>query len=528
MTDLDNISLIGYHEKFITTLHDRGFYNSVSVTGIYSVYHPACQNSTALKSIIRVALEQTVNTHPNLWLQIKGTETKQSTPEGISKGPYFVQLEHINLETVIRFLGFDMKKMRTVATEKKTEDEHLNLQELLENESNKGFRDSSLPLWRLLVATNVELPQSLPDFSSTSLNGLQTHLVVIFSSHHAIADGLSGNVFHATFLNALNSFTLATLNNCEDQLPLPHFNPIIYLPSTTSFTPSKSMEELLEYKVSWISRFQNLISYFARLRPSANKWTGKPYVAPSALNPVITGMKLIFLGGESMKRLREKCRHQNTSVTSLFHVVISESIFQVLDHHWETLRIATALNVRRFIYECKDINYRMGLWIDAFETECMRAKVCESLSAKYTSAESLNWAEVRRHKRAIDEHVRKGDCDLSFISLHGNGRNYEKELLELHGKVRNNSFSVTNLGVFPSPMPADHIVYQEDMPWKLEKVVLSQSAHANGSAIQFCFASTERGGLAISLNWQKSIVGDTVIHAIAEKLKKRLQTLAEM
>ncbi|KAJ2896214.1 hypothetical protein MKZ38_005743 [Zalerion maritima] len=482
------------YERFRVVQHDLGFHLTVSVVGLYTVRSIPQED---IMPVLLLAAKAVAEEHPNLCLQVRG---------GQDDTLHFVHLPRFDLGKMVVFhhsspVRYNRHNSRLERVEK-----------MLSEESNTPFQDSNLPLWRMTVL----------DLGPKDDGLHATELAVNLTFHHAIADGKSGQAFHDSLLRALQQTRVTSGKP----------NQLGTIVETPSRDPAPALEDTLAYKTSWMSsvrRWTLPCLQPEKLGPaiSDHRWTGSSFVPPSGGNDQ-TGIRLMFISKAIIDILRRRCRQESTSVTALLQVAVATVLLNLFDKA-DSVRCATALSVRRFLPASAGIDEtQMGLWIDAYYTDCSRSQAFREAPHGPRPNHTVSWDECRRHKKIIKYHLKKGDCDLSFRSFHGEP-DYATKLRDRAGRQRSNSYSVTNIGVFEASAQTQSVLKAlvGTRKWELTKMVLSQSAHTNGSAVQFCGASTVEGGLAISLNWQRGVVSDSKIDSMRDDLQSLLECLAQ-
>jgi hypothetical protein len=462
-----------------------GFHHNVSVTGLYSV---AAASLSSHRHLFLSAISQAVLAHPGLGLQVRHDD------DGT---PYFVRLPEIDIGEVVAFEyphAEDIKDSPSI----------LNfLGQTLSHQNSKGFADRDKALWRILIL----------NLGKSGLVSESQQYGVIFVYHHVIADGKSGLAMHHSILAALNQPSGETGGSQSRYVVRTNSDPLL-----------PDMDELIDYKPTWTSW---LLSTFGRFAPCLKKgfrlrkWSGAPYHHdPSA--PSRTNIRLLELSADEMKAVQGRCKAQGSSVTSLFQVLVGAVLFEQFKEA-QMLRCATAISLRRFFPKSSGVgDSKIGLWIDGFYDIFTRTELLGRGTTR-TPCEST-WDAARRSRRHIGREIAKGLQDLGFASLQ-RVADFSSMLLQQLGAQRANSYSIVNLGVldlyFPSPGRSP------DMACTLDRLFLSQSAHFNGSAIQFCLVSTERGGMGISLNWQEGTVPNDDVEAIVENLRRKFAYIGQ-
>ena len=478
-------SSLGTYERFRVDLHELGFHYNVSVVGVFSVPERSPSVSISNETLILQAVASTVAEHPNLRLQVRG-----------SAPPRFVQLRELDVKKLVEF------RESLLPPSAARDHVRLYLQDVLSDENSTPFTSPQNPLWRIIC---VDL--------GVGNVGEKRQTAIAFVYHHVIADGRSGVAVLASIRDALNRATAASPARGEG----PGIGKTGFKVDTPPGEVSASMEELIVYHVTWKSRLRSLYAHYAPClqRGSHLKiWTGHPFHL-NGNDRAKTAIRLIELPASETARLRDKCNAHGTSITALLQVLVGNELFRQFPDA-EALRCATALSLRRFFPRQLGIDdTKVGVWIDAFSYLYKR----EELREASQNAENLLWMAASQSKRRIDGILRKGLNDLSFASLQKSA-DFRAQLLSYLGKPRHNSYSITNLGVLEQCCPPQSVSKPE--PWQLESVFFSQSAHINGSAVQFCIVSCAAGGMSISLNWQEGTVQDSDMDKVTARLQETL------
>lgn len=484
-----------------------------------------------------------------------------------------MRLAAIELGRVVRFLEPSDYECRNA------EARNSYLESVLEKQHSSPFDDDSLPLWRVVVV----------NFASRSPSSAPAEYAIIFDYHHAIADGKSGLAVHAAILKALNNAktdaapaTGPPTKTADDgegatAAAAPETVALRVVPPEKPLLPA--MEDLLTYRRSLRARVRGFLashrlpaacggSILSRFVSGTGtgtdtdvKWSGAPHTYEGRPGdneqrlPPQTRIRVVTIPAATVAALRARCHAEGTSVTAALQVLVAAVLYRSIAGHvppisepspvperaTTMLRCATAIEVRRFLPRgCGVDETSVGLWIDGFMTDCRRDRVL-------AGDELISWPEARRHRKRIEHEIRKGDCDLGFGALAAIEQDFEGSLLAKVGKPRDNSFSIINVGVFngllpslasssgtaggyekkPMEAPSSSTVSRTTSGWQVSRMLLSQSAHVNGSAIQFCFASVRDGSMMISLNWQDEVLNSGDVDCVAARLGPELNQLVK-
>ncbi|KAF3918234.1 hypothetical protein ABW20_dc0110568 [Dactylellina cionopaga] len=446
---------LGFYERFRVILHDLGYYNNVSIIARYS--HGADLLASWPRAIFR-AFGHAVQEHPALGITVVRDENQTL---------FYQRLSSVNLEKMIRFETLP----------KGQQEQERRLMTLSAEENNRGFENTAgQPLWRAVV---------LRDGTSS---GDKYNFHIAFFWHHVIGDGRSGLAVHQSILEALQySFGM----DVDDKID-PTCVPVSIKPLFIS------MEQALPYA-----------SAPPMGNPQSNgdlgrKWTGGNYKFQP---PIVTQLARIRLPAQGVQNIIGACRKNNTTVTALLQAVVGKALLDNID--LDRIRTAVAVSLRRFFSPVIDDSV-MGLWISTYTTEYHKSQFDQR-----PGAPSALWECSRRNTAKINETIEDGGKNVEIMSLMGVD-DYESSLKAKAGQPRDNSFGLTNLGVFKASQVRDKQgVVIDDM-------VFSQSSHANGAAFTICIVSVQGCDMNIVFNWQEGIVTQEKMNAIVDAVRAGL------
>jgi hypothetical protein len=490
---------VGAFENFRVTLHDLGYHNNVCLLASYRNVH-------LTHHLLLHALEHAISEHPALSAQVSNTERGKH---------YFVKLHSVNLNEVIEYVDVPEKSGERAAW----------IDEFLSAQHSLGFHDKMRPLWRIVVLK--------PIVDDGDVRSQETHaksVDIAFVWHHVIGDGKSGLAVHKSILLGLVSSTCST----SGFSPIPSseawkidgmtsdfcdLGPIFEPPSKELFP---SLEQLFRMPVSREKNFRKWLGICfgilgsclpLQLGPQedldARKWSGTPYHDDA---PIKTLIKHITIPASSTTSLVKLCRVKGTTITAFLQALIGRTISRNYDHMWG-LRCATAISMRRFMDPTLHIGEQeMGLWVSAFhfELEARELAAVDQVNEQF-------WELSRKNRKRIENEIRKRDTDLGIGTLRFIP-DFRQNLKAKMGKKRQDSFAVTNVGIFNGCLVADG----NHCETRIGQVIFSQSCHVNGSALQFCIMSVMDGEMTIGVSWQEGTVPLKDAECIASDLKAEL------
>jgi hypothetical protein len=279
---------------------------------------------------------------------------------------------------------------------------------------------------------------------------------VAFFIHHALGDGRSGFAFHKTFKNELTP---------GDSNPLVNVPPLPLVPSIEQAHP-------LPLSVPYIAK-QVVKTYFSK----SDCWTGPPIRAENT-----TRLRVLFVPVDPLLRL---CREKGTTITAFIIVVIAGILSRMYPNNKFSSTIA--MSFRRFTGtdDTAIVNY------------------VSSYSGLFDGAQ-FSWEAVRRCQTEIKGATSSAKNQrvglLRFVN------DYKGFFLNQVGKKRENSFEISNVGVFDA-----------------KRVIFSQSSNVIGAPYVFSIATGKE--MAIALTWQEGIISTEEAEEMLGQLKIDLHSL---
>jgi hypothetical protein len=491
---LELIILQGTFERFRVVLHDLGFHYNVSIIAKYA-------GRLISRELLIHALRAAVIQHPALSMTVSTNEYPK---------PHFVAVEKIDLDKLIKFVQCPSDVLQRAES----------VDEILSEQNSLGFCADGLPLWRIIVFDSLQ-PSHEPA------------MVIAFVWHHVIGDGASGLAVHSTILEALNSADIPADGETNIFRKTREFFDIIAEDdkvnlqvdsSLVNTVPRKplypSMEQIFSLPKSLSARISHVIeSYFLcrRARKNAEKWSGGAYNCDA---PIKTRIRHLSVSASSLKKLLERCKQENTTITPFLQTVVGKVLCETFEAA-QRLRCAVAISLRRFIpSRLKIEDNAMGLWVSAFHVEYSRTQLLGRGSEGRKSKHF--WDEVRKNSQRIRQEIKKKDKDLSTGMLRYIP-DFRSMLLNKMGKKRDDSYAITNLGCFNGESSRLYgNTGNNSSQLRISNLLFSQSCHVNGSALQFCIVSVKDGDMNIAISWQEGIVCAEDVERVLEALRKAL------
>ena len=372
------------------------------------------------------------------------------------------------------------------------------LDEIIEEQHNTDFKEhyGELPFWRVIVLHHAE---TLSNFA------------VSFIFHHALCDGASGLAFHRAFLSALNAAS-------EHDIALTgagssSMDPIVYPPKSPLLL---SLEEFHPLPLS-LTFFAKTIwnEFFARAPQRV--WTALPITDSMAMRQ--TRFLSFSLSVNTTQVLLKASRTNSTSLTASIEVIIAQVLFKhLIPENYSVLVAQGAISLRRFLPQDVIDDDSLGTYVSTYKFVHQRPSDDPS-HGHLPIAEPFSWDEARRVKTAIDtELAKKGnDSVIGLLRYAGDLITFLKKKI---GKEREQSFEVSNIGVFKSASNN-----QGDKLWSIGRMVFSQCSNVAGPALNFSMVTGGDGRLTMGISWLEGVVENDWAHLVMEDMKNRIEEL---
>jgi hypothetical protein len=487
---------LGPLELLTHLFHDLGIQSNVLVC---AEYNKDSRRLTPLSVID--ALAKVINDHPAL--SIIGVSQPSEKKERNHR-LWEARLPMLRIQDCVKFLNIS---------------DDVDLSQVFEQAHNHWFdtKDKSKPWWKLLV-----------------VNG--RHAIFIY--HHSIGDGLSGYAFHRSFLAALNSneasLELESRVTEED-------NFIIQKPAKM---PTPSPFDQIDEKLSWLYVIYGFF-FWTILRFLVNQKYflfsdavfSKEY--PTLVKPFPTDertrtkVEIFRIDGVTMARCLAECRKHNTSFTALLHTLIQVTLAADMypEAKFGFSRLAVNLRPLLRVDPGRDVftnaasaYYRIQPLrkYRACAKNPLSAQESESNPSLFVDTPTI-WKLAKAYKQDLSYSMYKSgtvmqdflvckvlDSDMEDVSFYG------------HGLYQNNSFLISNLGVFE---PRENMV---DGGWSIKEVAFSAAAiraTLGDLGIVFDVASAKGGDCLISATYEEGVLKDEMVKEVLRAVLARLKLM---
>ncbi|KAH9203879.1 alcohol acetyltransferase [Leptodontidium sp. 2 PMI_412] len=462
-------------EKFSTIPHNLGYYRSVANTARYRTD----TEPQLLGSIIEAAVAQVVLKHSALCCGIINEDTNE---------PAFIRLDSINLSKCIRY---------HIPKPSQSEDDAI--VEALEFQHGEIWMNlDSQPPWKIIVVPTRKFPE-------TKGVGFD----VVFAFHHALADGVSGVVFHRSMLDALN--------NPSDNLSLA--NHVLQVPR--SITLTLPLEKAVLFKISWIFFLMILWDNFKPkwLFPAPTEsWTGGAVCSEDLVTKYKTNVKLFEISAEDVSGILTACKAENATLTGLLHGLTIASLAKRIPSA-ETFTSATPYSLRHLTGLSP--TEEMGVHVGSLKIQHPTGTISNLRSSNNQSDTMSRIWEIARTFRSAMRDELAGLPNDNLLGMIPYISDLRKMFVGMMGKRRSTTYEISNVGSLKVGAEG------EGGKWRIQRDVFSQSASVTGAAMYFNVASVAGGPLTVAITWLEGVVDGEVVGGVKEDLEYALRCVGE-
>ncbi|KAN0095535.1 Alcohol acetyltransferase [Hyaloscypha variabilis] len=494
-TQFELIRQAGPLELLTHLYHDLGIQSNILVCAEYSKHGQHLTKPRVLEALAKV-----INGQPAL--SIIGVNRPSETKEG-SHRLWEVRLPSLRVQDCVEFIS---------------NEGDVDLSRIFENAHNQWFdtKDTTKPWWKLLVVNNR---------------------YAVFVYHHSIGDGLSGYAFHRSFLAALN----ADEHAAEMSVSMADNTFVIEQPAK-SLTPSPF--DYIDDKLSWVHVIYGFL-FWVVLRFFVNQKYflfsdavfSKDYPTPvKPLSPKIktrTRVQILRIEGGTMTGCLSECRKHNTSFTALLHTLIQVTL--AVDIYPKAIfgfsRVAVNLRPLLKVDPGRDVFANAVSAYYRVQT-LSKYRACakkQSPHANPASSQGISvdaprvWALAKAYKQHLTHATYKsGTVMQDFIVCKILEGDIEDVSFYGHGLYQNNSFLISNLGVFE---PREDMV---DGGWSIKDIGFSAGtirAALGDFGIVFDVASVKGADCLISATYEQGVLKDEMVKEVLVALLARIKLL---
>lgn len=469
------LNSLGKNEQRCIARQEMGFYRNLIATALYSV--PGHQNLDH-KFFVQ-PLKACIADHPILSASVRNPE--QEIP-WLERPDTLDLRNHIEIKESLAFSEQTDRAMERFLTRL--------------HDEPAPFR-SGVPPWKIVV-----LPLETPYEDCTKF-------YVAFAYGHSHGDGKGGLAFHRSFLRGLQS-------KADDA----GFDPDV---DSAALTVKSSDSPLLPFVaqaanlyISWSCLFKVMGSlYFPSVASvlglksdvmpptSPRVWLGKPHeYDPSNF---YCGLQIFSLDHTAVQSILQSCTAHSVKLTGILH----QALVYALDKNLSTSEkrfefiSSTPVDLRRLVPAYDEDSMTLCVSVDFELFKPLHPYLDEE---EKLSEEVWNAARVTS-KRLASRGSSLIDQPTGLMQYLSNFRTYFKKQF---GKMPQVSYEITNLVAFdPTRAHISSIVDAdgEHHGARVERVIFSQPANAQGSPFSLNVVTMKGGDLVITFTWQKGVLG---------------------
>ncbi|PKS06765.1 hypothetical protein jhhlp_006839 [Lomentospora prolificans] len=458
-----------------------GIYRCVCITCRYEVAESLTQQTW--RACISKALASVVSNQPLLRVGIAGEDTN---------APSFTHAVSIDLDNHVRW--------HSVASESDEENELIRA--VVERHEALWPDIANRPPWAVTI---VGTP------------GRSRYVDIVFAWHHAIGDGLSGQIFHKNLLQALRETEGSMDEKAAESSILSYPEPPVLPPP---------QEDAVNLSIGWWYMLKTL---WAELRPAflappaLKPWTGAPVHLESTYK---TNVRIVTVDGKTVSSILTLCRMHNTTLTGLIQTLILTSFARQLPD--ETVFVSqTPISLRPYASaEGWDFNKSMLVLVTTLHHRFTPEHVSElqTLLAKSpeeagTSLEDMIWELAAHVKKELKDKTQSLPAN-DIMGLLKWVPDWHERMRKMDGKPRETTWEVSNVGVIGDKDDS------AEGNVKISRQVFTQSAILTGAAMCASVAGSKSSGtVTIGLTWQEGVIDAKMVEGIKADLEKWFENL---
>ena len=477
--DISDIFELGFNERRCIARDTFGLYGAIVTLATY--VEQESRPPEALRGVIITALRHCVRQHPVLRTVVRNAESEQ---------PRLEELPRLHLDKHLRFCDTEMSDNLHVT------------QRLLERIQNDPLNDRHiLPQWRLWI-----LPVA------AKINGSAIEYKVAFAASHALTDGMSGFIFHSTFLEALQSDSSYSSSDTR----------FIYETKPPDPKLPLSLEQAVPLPISWpyflkVLSNEVLPRTIVRLlglssSAATDIWLGAPSrpERPENRKLLRTTVRVAFASEQIVKKALQACRQHNARLTALVNRLTGYALADALARRglkYSAFGIQTTIDLRRCMPNAR------ATMANYFSTVVESVEVDIPKRGETLTFSDDDW-EI---SRCSTERLREKSSSLAdqTIALLKYISNIQDWTLKSRKKAPTDSYTTSNLGSFENRTVSG----EADSPhWTVKNIVFSQSGNGTGEPLSINVASVRGGPLSLVICWESGALGISDEEVFAEEI----------
>ncbi|KAK6382943.1 hypothetical protein LTS17_003613 [Exophiala oligosperma] len=436
------------------------FYRTIVVGGLYEFEfsHPT-KDSTSIVHTFAPAIKKCIDSHPHLSTIISGAGTNS---------PYFEFCPRLDLANHVEIRPQPRK------TDQDEEEAIAQLlPDILDMKPAQG-----IPPWKVIISP---------------FNDCRFFVALAYS--HGFLDGMSGMIFHKTFLDAIQQEPREENGGHDRGRPEKEEKEGLLVHSRTFRQLPQPFDTKKNLPISWSFLLSPLLSVYlpASFGFRANIITPTTWLGGSIFyddpDKLKTGLEMFSVDSATLKKVLEACRGTKiggAKMTGLLHELISEAMFKLLPStKYENLAAQTTINMRGAVGIPAD---EMGLCAGG-DTEIIDRQSIGTGTRSWTVARSMTTKLAAVSQKTKDQ-------SLGLLRYLNDVRSWT---LSKIGEKRDCSYELSNLMSFRSNRNSEGI--------QIQKMVFAQPASVSGPTLFFNVVSVDGGPMTVTATWQIGALG---------------------
>lgn len=483
---LQSHMLTVYSEHWSTSRHASGFYRGLANLCQYVIARKRLQGRQP-QTVVEEAVARLVLRLGGLRVGVIKEDTNHAS---------FVRVPSLNLQDFIQW--------KTVTTSTQAQyDAHI-LEAIRDRLEQLWTDTANRPPWKLLVVQN----------KPTSLASDEVVLDMVFTTHHALADGKSTTVFHTQLLQELNS----------SSGPPPELkNHILTFDQPPVLAPTQ--EELIQFKIGWLFFLKILWGEFgpAWLKPTppAEPWRGKVIT----LEPQKLNLRLMAIEPDVVSSLVTACRAHSATLTAIIHALVLTSLARrVPPEVAPTFAGETAISLLPLAQLAAGVDVDLSKMLTDLNTgtkTVWSVETVANLRAQFGSSddnleEELIWPLAAAWRAEMKTKVASLPND-DVVGLMAWVTDWQKRWEGKIGQQRDATWAVSNVGSLKG------ISSEGPGGWRIQRSFFTQPAAVAGPAFSVNVTGVEGGEVTLTMNWQETIIDSELVDGLVEDLSAWLE-----
>ncbi|KFA77669.1 hypothetical protein S40288_02721 [Stachybotrys chartarum IBT 40288] len=387
---------------------------------------------------------------------------------------------------------------------------HVNLVDHVEIYIDRNVKDELVSIKQVVEANlNITFPVAIPPWKTTVLPLSARRCFVSFAFSHAIGDGMSGPVFHRSFLSALRHMkegAPALVETPHQTLP-PPFDTPERLPVSWSFLLRPLIAALMPKLLVNLLGLQSSAS-----TPDKGTWT------PTAIfyepRTYRSRAQMFEVSAVHLDRVIHLSRSHGAKLSGTFNQLVTRALSKNMPATDVTNFISiTAINMRKSIGAPET---EMGEFASGSFVTHPRSTTVGPLTED-------EWARAEESTRQYASSA--AQLQNQPIALLRYAPSIRKWTLSKIGQRRDCSFELSNIGNFQGGT-----IDEADSGVSIVKMVFAQSGSVIGPCLFFNIASVKGSNLVCTVTWQEGALGidgdeSNFVDRVCGTLKEELESL---